>query len=224
MRVRSEHDNQTLRRGLNTRAGRTLIPTHAPAHQLACWWALAGAQLRCSKALRAAAGEGLVWHVRWRAFGVVFAALLLVGGCASAPPPKGRPVDARIVASEDVNPDRSGVASPISVRIVQLRSDARFGEVEFAAVFDNPQAALGADFVAISEQVLRPGEQRELALDLRPETEFVGAIAAFQALPDAEWKALVRAPKKSKVPGLGDKGLWIRVENTRVSIGDGKGP
>lgn len=160
---------------------------------------------------------------RWRWAGLCLAALVLAAGCKSAPPPKGRAVDASIVASQDVNPDPMGVASPIGVRIVQLRSDARFEHVAFAAVFDDPQAALGADFVAVQELVLRPGEERELSLDLRPETEFVGVVAAFQALPEAQWKAWTRAPKKARVPGFRDGAIRISVERARVFFDDGKG-
>ena len=164
------------------------------------------------------------WGVnRWRWAGLCLAVVVLAAGCKSAPPPKGRAVDARIVASQDVNPDPLGVASPIGVRIVQLRSDARFEHVAFTTVFDDPQAALGPDFVAVQELVLRPGETRELALDLRPETEFIGVVAAFQALPEAQWKAWTRAPKRALVPGFRDGAIRISIERARVSFDDGKG-
>ena len=92
--------------------------------------------------------------------------VVLLNACASAPP-KGREVEAQVAASLDVNPDRFGVASPITVRVIQLRSDAQFRRAELDALFDNPQTALGGDFVAFEELVLRPGERRPLSLDLR---------------------------------------------------------
>lgn len=145
--------------------------------------------------------------------------VLLMTACASAPP-KGRAVEARVVASQDVNPDRFGVASPITVRVIQLRSDAQFRRVELEALFDNPQTSLGSDFVAYEDLVLRPGDRHPLALDLRPETEFVAAAAAFQASSRTNWKDLRRAPKKSLLPDVlgSEDELVIVVTRDRIAF------
>jgi type VI secretion system protein VasD len=157
-----------------------------------------------------------------RLLGVVLTVALLMAGCATAPP-KGRSLDAQITASLDVNPDRFGVASPITVRFFQLRSDAQFRGAAFEALFDNPQLALGADVVAFEDFVLGPGERRPLGIDLRPETEFLAVAAAFQSMPQATWKDLRRAPKKSLMPDMlkGSNQLSIAVARNHVSFDGG---
>ena len=40
----------------------------------------------------------------------------------------------------------------------------------------------------------KPGETRELQLEIAPETRFVGAIAAFRDIRNAKWKVLSAVP------------------------------
>ncbi len=50
---------------------------------------------------------------------------------APAKPPSSEPARARLVASEQVNPDEAGRSSPIVVRLFQLRADGEFTTAEF---------------------------------------------------------------------------------------------
>jgi type VI secretion system protein VasD len=138
---------------------------------------------------------------------------------AAAPPPQvitiAAPAEAKVkasmslAASKEVNPDASGRPSPVVVRVYQLRNDAAFNGAEFFALYDDEQKALGPEFITRDEFVLAPAESRTLDVTLAPEARFVGAIAAFRDIRNAQWRSIVPAPKK---------GLSVAVERSRVVV------
>jgi type VI secretion system protein VasD len=120
------------------------------------------------------------------------AALGLLSGCpkkiASMIPTK---LDARLVASASLNPDPSGRASPLVVRLYELKDRTAFERADFFALFDNESATLGADLVARDEIQLEPGQKRRLERHLDDATRFLGIVAAYRDLDNAEWRAVI---------------------------------
>jgi type VI secretion system protein VasD len=114
-----------------------------------------------------------------------------------------------IAAAADVNPDAGGRPSPVVVRVYQLKADAAFSDAEFFALFNDEQKALGAELITRDEFILAPTESRTLDVTLTPETRFVGAIAAFRDIRNAEWRTVVPAPRT---------GMTIAVERARVVL------
>ena len=106
-----------------------------------------------------------------------------------------------LTTTSDTNPDSEGRASPVVVRLYQLKEEGAFASADFFALYDNEQEALGASDVAREEYELKPGETRELEVKIAPETRFVGAIAAFRDIRNAKWKILSAVPTE----GLTDK-------------------
>jgi type VI secretion system protein VasD len=153
----------------------------------------------------------------------VAAVLLLpvvVAGCAkppavAAPPPITivAPAEAKVTAamtiraSADANPDRTGRPSPVVVRIYQLRTDAAFNTASFTELFENEEQVLGAELITRDEYVLAPQDSRTINVTIAGETRFVGAIAGFRDILNAQWRGLVPAPKM---------GLTVAVERTRL--------
>jgi type VI secretion system protein VasD len=146
----------------------------------------------------------------------------LAAGCAKAKPPAGAaPLtiaaspDAKVKASmtlaaaADTNPDASGRPSPIVVRIYQLRTDAAFAHADFFALFDDDQKVLGPELISRDEYSLAPAERRTIDVTVSGETRFVGAIAAFRDIRNAQWRMLVPASRK---------GLTVTVERLRVVL------
>jgi type VI secretion system VasD/TssJ family lipoprotein len=60
--------------------------------------------------------------------------------------------------------------------------------------------------------VLAPSERKTIDVSLSGETRYVGAIAAFRDIRNAQWRVLVPAPKK---------GLTVAVEKTRILLSGG---
>jgi len=149
--------------------------------------------------------------VRYRALGCAWgvAASLAMAACASNPP---KPADAKmtLVATADVNPDLSGRASPIVVRIYQLKSDAAFKNAEFTAVYGDEQKALAAELISREEFVLAPSERRPLQLKVAPEAKFIGVLGAYRDIRNAQWRVLVPTPLK--------KDATVSVERARILV------
>jgi type VI secretion system protein VasD len=159
---------------------------------------------------------------RTLALGWTLVGMFAACGCAKAPPPLpppsitiAAPPDARVkaamtlAASADTNPDATGRPSPIVVRVYQLKTDAAFTGADFFALFDDDQKVLGPELISRDEFVLAPAEQRTMDVTVSGETRFVGAIAAFRDIRNAQWRVLVPASRK---------GLTVAVERARILL------
>jgi len=114
-----------------------------------------------------------------------------------------------ISASTDSNPDATGRPSPVVVRVYQLRTDSAFSAADFYALFDDDQKVLGAELISRDEFVLAPAERRTIDMTVSGQTRFVGAIAAFRDIRNAQWRMAVPSPRK---------GLTVAVEGTRLVL------
>jgi type VI secretion system protein VasD len=114
-----------------------------------------------------------------------------------------------VASRADANPDAAGQPSPVVLRVYQLKTDAVFSRSEFFALFDDEQKVLGSALISRDEFVLTPAENRNLEITLSDDTRFVGAIAAFRDIRNAEWRVLVKTPLR---------GLTIVVERTRLLL------
>lgn len=144
-------------------------------------------------------------------------AACLLSACA-AKPPKPEPARARLVASDQVNPDASGRSSPIVVRLFQLRADGAFAAAEFFDLYGKEKEVLGESLVSRDEYVLAPGETRELEISLNAQTRFLGVLAAYRDIRAAQWRAVTRAPEKSLMDLLGKDGVTISLDKNAVAL------
>ena len=120
---------------------------------------------------------------------VAAAAALALSACSS--PPKPTAVSATVQAGAGVNPDLRSRASPIVVRLYELKSSAAFSGADFVSLFERDQATLAADLAGREEFVLRPGETRQWEKTVAPDVKFVGVMAAFRDIERARWKTVV---------------------------------
>jgi type VI secretion system protein VasD len=112
-----------------------------------------------------------------------------------------------VASRPDANPDSAGQPSSVVLRVYQLKTDAVFSRSEFFALFDDEQKTLGSELISRDEFVLTPAENRNLQIVVNDETRFVGAIAAFRDIRNAQWRVLEKTPLR---------GLTIVVERARV--------
>lgn len=124
------------------------------------------------------------------------AAVVGITGCAKAPPPPPPPppptvVKLTITANADVNPDSRGRASPIVLRIYELKSAAVFNQADFFSLWDREKDTLGPDLVARDEVQLRPGESKTIDKTVDVDVRQVAAVAAFRDLERAGWRTAV---------------------------------
>lgn len=119
---------------------------------------------------------------------------LLLQGCASTPPPEPPPpptiVNLQIESAADINPDGFGKASPVMLRIYELRETSAFGSADFFALFDKEQATLAADLARKQELLLKPGDSKTLSIEPGADVRNLGFFAAFRQLDTAQWRAV----------------------------------
>lgn len=141
---------------------------------------------------------------------LLFWLLLLVAlaGCSSSP----AIVKGGVSTDSSLNPDSQGRASPVVIRLFELRSVAAFDSADFPSLYERESEALGADLVARDEMILQPGEQKKLERTLQADTKFVGVIAAFRDLDRAQWRAsmAIKPEKKNK--------FFIKLEGNSLSL------
>ena len=117
----------------------------------------------------------------------------MLAACAgpSPVPPKPTVVAATLQASANVNPDVRKRASPVVVRLYELKSSAAFDAADFLSLYERDQATLAAEMGSREEFTLRPGDNQPWEKTVGPDVRFIGVIAAFRDIERARWKALV---------------------------------
>jgi type VI secretion system protein VasD len=129
----------------------------------------------------------------------------MLGGCSTPPPKPLPPTIVQIALSADpgVNPDSRGRASPIVVRVFELKTLAAFNDADFFSLWDREKETLGEDLVAREEIQLRPGEQKKLERTLAPQARHIGVLAAYRDLERAKWRGtLTPAPNKTQAAAV----------------------
>jgi len=120
---------------------------------------------------------------------LVFASLILAG-CAGEKRPDPTYVDLMLTASPAVNPDRNGRASPVLVRVYELRSAGTFETADFFVLLEQDQTALGAELVNRWEFQLDPGQTTRLEANFQPSSSALGILAAYRDIEQAQWRAV----------------------------------
>jgi type VI secretion system protein VasD len=134
-----------------------------------------------------------------------------LSGCKSAP--SATPVSGSVQGASELNRSVNQRASPLLLRVYELKSETAFNKADFMALYQSDQATLGADLVAREEFMLAPGEIRPYKKTLAPETRFVGVVAAYRDLERSTWRTIAPIPKAGKA-----QKLLIRADSLAVSV------
>ena len=137
---------------------------------------------------------------------LIAAAFLVVLASCAAKPPKPATLKSEVVAAEDLNPNRRGVAQPVKLHIYYLRQDEAFQQATFADLVAVEAAAIAPDLIHRSESLVGPGELLNLDDEFDPETQFIGVVAAFTRIDQAVWRCVVPVPGS---PQLACNGMEI---------------
>ncbi|MHB8723141.1 MAG: type VI secretion system lipoprotein TssJ [Steroidobacteraceae bacterium] len=154
------------------------------------------------------------------ALAAMFAAL---GGCRHAPPPLPPPppqpldVEIRVMVAPDVNPNRSGRASPVFLRVFALRDPSKFLNAEFDDVTQRADATLAGTLIGREERMVEPGSSVLLALKIDPATRLLGIVAEYSDLANSRWRATSPAPAGGLLTLFKDQSLVINVDRQAVS-------
>ena len=143
--------------------------------------------------------------------------ILLLSACASKPP-EDVVLKGSMEAVETVNPDGQGRPSPLVIKIYQLQSKDKFELADFFALFDQADATLGADMLAVEDIMMTPGEVRPYEGAIDPGTRFIGVVGAYRDINQAQWRAVIPMPEKSLMKFLKRGALRIKAERLSISV------
>ncbi|MBC7210167.1 type VI secretion system lipoprotein TssJ [Pseudomonas mosselii] len=117
------------------------------------------------------------------------AVLAWLAGCSALSPYSHMTkLDLTLNATDQLNLDINGRPSPVVVRLFELKHPVAFESTDFFSLYQSPKESLSADLVASEEHELRPGQTLSLKLSIDPESRFVGILAAYRDLDQAQWR------------------------------------
>lgn len=127
-------------------------------------------------------------------FAACLAVLTVAPGAAAADKIK---VKGQITTAADLNPDYRGRPSPVRLTIYQLASADAFNEADFFSLADSGDDLLGGDLIDKTERTLQPGiEAMEFEEEFDEGARYIGIVAAYRDIEQAQWRGLVELPQK----------------------------
>jgi len=94
-----------------------------------------------------------------------------------------------MIGGADQNPDTSGKAAPVAVRVYQLTQTASFERADVFALTEHEQQTLGQDNAGTQEFVLSPGETQSKTFELKPGVQAIGIAVLYRDIDNAQWRA-----------------------------------
>lgn len=137
---------------------------------------------------------------------------LALAACAKEPEPP-RTLTLTVTGGAGINPNAEGTATPVVLRLYELRQASGFEAAGFFDLQDGAQATLGPDLVRSERIALRPGQTVETTWTLDEASRTVGAVAAFRDLDRADWRA--SAPLTAEKA----QALSVTVSGKSVAVG-----
>ena len=137
----------------------------------------------------AALGSKRLWLL---VLGLVSLALL---GCTTAPAQlEQMKLDLAIEARDTLNPDDKGRASPVLVRMYELKTSSTFENADYYSLESTDRTMLVPDLLARDEFILRPGEFRDIERKLNSDTQVLGLLVGYRDLGKATWRTVYKLP------------------------------
>lgn len=146
---------------------------------------------------------------------------LVVMGCAGGPP-KDIIIEGSVIASAELNPNRNGRPSPVTVVVFHLKSGDAFQAGDFFSLYDVDNGIIASDLIKRVDMQIQPGQVLPIASEFDPETTHIGVLVAFRDIDNAVWRAVLPLPEKSlkdKLNPFSNKKLMINVERLSVTVG-----
>ena len=153
-------------------------------------------------------------------------ALAWLTGCGSEevkkepppPPPPPTRVELIIKADPDINPDAQNRASPLLLRVYELKDLGSFNAADFFALYGKDRETLGGDLVRKQEFTLVPNDTKNLGFDVDASAKFLAVFAAFRDLEAARWRA------STDIPPAQTTVIAIQASGTQITLSTAQKP
>ena len=118
-----------------------------------------------------------------------------------------------------INPDDNGRASPLVVRVYELKDSRQFLAEDFIDLFEESKERLGADLLAEHRiRELIPGQNRTETFVVTPEVKYLGLLGEFIQYENAQARVVIAVEPNQTTK----KVIWIN--KTKLKVGDGEKP
>ncbi len=115
-------------------------------------------------------------------------------GAAPAPAATKRHLQLLVQAQRSLNTDARNASASLALRIYVLRDAGGFEKASFDSLYDDDEATLGSNVLVRESLHLRPGEARELALELSGDARALAVFGAFREIERSQWRAILPLP------------------------------
>ncbi|CAJ0777231.1 hypothetical protein LMG7141_00597 [Ralstonia condita] len=120
---------------------------------------------------------------------------LALAACSTAPAqPEQMKLDLSIEAKGTINPDEKGRASPVLVRLYELKTTSSFEQADYYSLESTDRTVLMQDLLARDEFILRPGEFQDIERKLNPDSQALGFLVGYRDLGKATWRTIYKLP------------------------------
>jgi type VI secretion system protein VasD len=117
-------------------------------------------------------------------------AALLLARCA-APPKPPAVLTLTMLGGADQNPDPTGAAAPIAIKVYQLAATAKFTSSDWTALTEQEQQTLGQEEATPAQQfVVGPSETQTQVFTLKMGVQDIGIVALYRDIDHAQWRAI----------------------------------
>ncbi len=117
---------------------------------------------------------------------------IAVAGCSFLGGEDGADVQLDVMVDKQVNPDPSGRASPLVIKVYQLNDKLAFETKDFFSIYDATDKDIQKAILTQKEYQLNPGHEIHKALVTDPKTNYIGIVAAFRDIEIAKWRAVAK--------------------------------
>ncbi|WP_213955895.1 MULTISPECIES: type VI secretion system lipoprotein TssJ [unclassified Variovorax] len=105
-----------------------------------------------------------------------------------------------VQAQRSLNTDDRNASASLALRIYVLRDAGSFEKASFDSLYDDDEATLGSNVLVREKLYLRPGEARELALEIAGDARAVAVFGAFRQIEQSRWRAILPLPAGTLAP------------------------
>ena len=105
-----------------------------------------------------------------------------------------------VQAQRSLNTDARNASASLALRVYVLRDASGFEKASFDSLYDDDEATLGSNVLVRESLHLRPGEARELALEVSGDARAVAVFGAFREIEHSQWRAVLPLPAGALAP------------------------
>ena len=139
--------------------------------------------------------------------------VLLASGCGGTPV-KPYALKTHLSAALNINPDRVGVASPVSIYVFQLTDSAEFDSRDYFTLADSPADKLDDTVLDKQKILMTPDSTKFMDLKMNPAARAIGAIAAFRQLNGGVWRSKVQLAERNPQ----DQTLVVQLQANNIQL------